>query len=311
MKRKVSISIYCLQLKYGDMRALEIAKEIGADAVDYSLDFWNSTPVHEMYDYRVKSSPYYGSDEDIIAYFTNIKKHADELGIEICQTHGRGAGFKNIPDEDADLIRNARIDCLATKTLGAPVCVIHAVTSIFMGPNPDPQLMHDLNFDMFNKILVFAKQYGIKVATETFGDAVEYDACDFFGQIEEFMKTYNRIRSAGDNAKYFTTCVDTGHSNKAMRYGNPTAADVIRRIGSDISVLHLNDNDTFTDQHKIPCTGTIDFNDVFNALDEVGYNGVYNMEIGLGQHFGEGFEIEEAEFAIKVMRHILKQRYGE
>lgn len=150
----------------------------------------------------------------------------------------------------------------------------------------------------------------IIIATETFGDAVKFNSCDFFGNINEFIITYNRVSAVKDFEKYFKICVDTGHSNKAMRFGNPTPADVIRMLGKNIVALHLNDNDTFTDQHKIPRTGTIDWDDVLNALDEIGYDGIYNMELALS-HFGKDFEIEEAEFAIKVMRKILKDHYGE
>ena len=64
-----------------------------------------------------------------------------------------------------------------------------------------------------------------------------------------------------------------------------------------------------TDQHKIPKTGCIDWDDVFAALDEVGYTGVYNMELNL-RHFGEDMMEETAAFAVKVMRNILKERYG-
>ena len=32
-----------------------------------------------------------------------------------------------------------------------------------MGANADPALMRDLNFDMFTRILPYAKQYGVKV----------------------------------------------------------------------------------------------------------------------------------------------------
>ena len=70
----------------------------------------------------------------------------------------------------------------------------------------------------------------------------------------------------------------------------------------------MNDNDMITDQHKIPMTGTINWNDVFNALDEVGYNGYYNMELSL-DWFGEDLMKDSAEFAVKVMRHFLKRRY--
>ena len=109
--------------------------------------------------------------------------------------------------------------------------------------------------------------------------------------------------------EHFTVCVDTGHSNKAMRYGNPTPADVIRRLGKSVTLLHLNDNDTLTDQHKIPKTGCIDWNGVMDALDEIGYGGIYNMELNL-RHFGDNFLIETAEFAVKVMRNMLTERYG-
>ena len=38
MDRLVGISIGALQKKYGDIRAIEIASEIGADAVDFAID---------------------------------------------------------------------------------------------------------------------------------------------------------------------------------------------------------------------------------------------------------------------------------
>lgn len=301
VERKVGISTKYLQEKYGDKKALEIAAKIGADAVDFSLDIKN--------DYRNKDSIYSEDEEAVISYYKDLKEYADNVGLIISQTHGRHSGFKNIKEEDDALVENSRLDCLATATLGAPVCVIHNSTSIYMGADPDPKLMHTLSFDMYSRIIPFAKQYEIKIATETFGDAVAYNSCDFFGNIEEFEKAYNRIDEVAELRDYFAVCVDTGHSNKAMRYGNPTPAEVIRRLGSKVEVLHLNDNDTFIDQHKIPMTGVIDWNEVFNALDEINYNGVYNMELNL-KHFGENFLVETAEFAIKVMKNFLANRYG-
>lgn len=299
MDRKVGLSIVRLQNVYGDRRALEIAKEIGADAVDFNLD---------NKDYRNPDCIYSKGDEAVIEYYKGLKAYADELGLIISQTHGKLPGFINNKEEDDALVENSRLDCLATAVLGAPVCVIHNASSISMGANPDPELMHHLSFDMFTRILPYAKEYGVKIATETFGDAVEYESCDFFGNIDEFMKAYEDIKAIEEYRDYFTVCVDTGHSNKAMRYNNPTPGDVIRRIGSDIDVLHLNDNDTLTDQHKMPMTGCIDWDDVFDALDEVGYKGIYNMEVKLA-HFGDDFLIEHAEFAVKLMKYMLKKRY--
>lgn len=302
-QRKIGISTGSLQRRYGDMGALQIAKNAGADAVDFSL--------YQTKEYDVKNpeSVYGKSDEEIISHFTKIKNYAEEIGIEICQTHGRITGFKNIKAEDDVLVENIKRDLLSTKALGAPVCVVHTTTTIHMGVDCEPKLMQDLDFEMFTRVLPYAKQYGVKLATETFGDAANFNACDFFGNINEFIKAYNRVCAVEDYKNYFTICMDTGHSNKAQRFnGNPSAADVIRMLGSNISVLHLNDNDSIADQHKIPLSGNIDWNDVFDALDEVGYQGVYNMEVDL-RWYGEELMQDSAAFAVKVMRNILDNRY--
>ena len=302
MKRLVGISIGSLQEKYGDRRALEIVSEIGADSADFSLEF-------DRNDYRNKDCVYSKGDDAVREYYLSLKEYADSLGIIIGQTHGKLPGFRNIKAEDDALVENSRLDCIATAALGSPVCVIHNATSIFLGPDPDPELMHKLSFDMFSRIIPYAIENGIKIATETFGDAVRFSACDFFGNMAEFEKAYNAVKAVDELKDGFTVCVDTGHSNKAMRYNNPKPADVIRRLGKEVTVLHLNDNDTLTDQHKIPMTGTIDWKDVFDALDEIGYSGIYNMELAL-RHFGKDFQYETAEFAVKLMRYILKERYG-
>lgn len=301
--KKIGISIGQLQRIYGDRGALEVAAQIGADSVDFTTHYYDK----RIWDFREPSSIYAQGDEAVVQYCTELKKYADSLGIIIGQTHGRGDGFLNDKELDDALVENARLDLLAASALGAEVCVVHNVTSIHHGPNPDPKMMRNLSFDQYTRMLPYAAKYKVKLATETFGDAVRYNSVDFFGDVKEFLMTYNRISAASEYREWFTMCMDTGHTNKASRFGNPKVGDVIRMLGSDITVLHLNDNDTLTDQHKIPMTGTIDWNDTMNALDEIGYNGIYNMELHL-PHFGQGFEVETAAFAVKVMRNMLKNR---
>ena len=68
---KVGLSTGFLQRKYGDREALRIAKEAGADAVDFSLD-----GVHSC---DKESSVYSRAEEEIIAYFSDLKEFAKEL----------------------------------------------------------------------------------------------------------------------------------------------------------------------------------------------------------------------------------------
>jgi len=302
MKRKVGISLFNLQTMYGDRRALEIAHEIGADAVDFNLC--------DAYDYRRAGNLYAKSEDEIRAYFSDLRRYAASMGLEIYQTHGRGTGFKNIPDEDNALVENARLDCIATAALGARYCVLHTCTTIVLDLSVGSALMHQLHDDMFLRILPYAVENDVVIATETFGDATGKGCCDFFGNMSEFFPAYERIAAHKEFADHFCVCMDVGHTNKATRFhNNPHPEDAIRLLGSRIRVLHLHDNDTMTDQHKIPMTGCINWNAVMDALDEIGYDGVYNLEVVL-THFGKDFAIEEARFAVLVMRQILKTRYS-
>lgn len=165
MQKKISISIWQLQRKYGDREALRIAKEIGADAVDLGLD--------PTYDVRNAESVYAGTEEEVKTYFSSLKEYADQLGIQICQTHGRVSGYKNQEAEDEIFRKNTRFDCIATAALGAPVCVIHGVTTM-LHMDASPEFMRDLNFKMFQDVIPYAKKAGIKFATETFGDVHGY-----------------------------------------------------------------------------------------------------------------------------------------
>ena len=300
-KRTPALCIGAFQRIYGDAEAIKEVADIGITAVDFST-------CSKKFDYRSPDSIYAKGDDAVTEYFSGIKEIADKNGVTVCQTHGRMSGFRGDAERDEALIRNARLDILAAKALGSPVSVIHAVTTINMGIDCPAEVYHRLIYDMFCRILDMAAKENIIIATETFGDAL--GICDFFGNIDEFEESYRRVCDAG-YADHFKICVDTGHSNKAMRFGNPTPADVIRRLGKNIVCLHLNDNDTLTDQHKIPCTGCIDWNDVLCALDEVGYDGYYNMELVLDRYFGKGFIKEEAAFAMKVMKNLLKDKYGE
>ena len=299
--KKIGISVGRLTELYGVDRMLELVAEIGADCIDFSLN---------KEDYRKKSSIYSHSDEEIIEHYKRIGERARECGVEISQTHGRIRSYINDPTEDAAALENARRDIIATKAMGAPVTVMHGPTTCRLGADAPAELMHDLAFSFFDSALAFAAEQGVMLATETFGDATGLGVCDFFGNTDEFIKLYDRVMRESEHSAYFTACVDTGHSNKAMRYNdNPTPANVIRACGGRVSCLHLNDNDSLTDQHKPPMTGIIDWEDVLCALDEIGYEGVYTMELAL-KCFGEGLELETAAFAIKIMRNMLQRHYA-
>lgn len=303
MKREVSLSIGAFQRHLGPKGALDLAKEIGLDAVDFDL---------LRYDYSNETGLYRKSEDEIASFFDDIRKHGEAIGVRIGQTHGRIKGYNLDEAHNENEKRGARLDLLATKMLGAPYCVMH---SVHLGLDARAEDQRSYNDRMFDDYLTFAKEFGVKLATETFGDTQTPDGrcgIDFFGDKTEFLNAYNGISSRNGNAPYFCTCMDTGHTNKAARFeGEPLPHEMIYALGSSIECLHLNDNDSMTDQHKLPLSGNIDWRLVMEALRDVGYEGTYNMELELGR-YGKSLDMlrAHAEFSVRVMKNILSEFYG-
>ena len=292
----ISISTGQLQNIFGEKEAIKKAKEAGADGVDFNL--WSA-----IYDVNNENSIYAKSEDEFTSYFTDIKNYADSLNMKIFTTHGNGTGYKNVKNEDALLVKNVLKDLEATKLLGSEICVIHTAGNYHLPPETPENKMHEFNYELFDKTLPRAKELGVKLATETFGSSSRYGCVDFFGNIKNFINGF--IPLYEKYGETFCICVDTGHTNLAVNFDNPEVCEVIKMLNKHVKALHLHDNNGLKDQHKIPGTGDIDWVKVLTALKDISYCGAYNLEVSI-THYGTDFAFEEATFAVKVLKQLLK-----
>lgn len=290
--KKLSISCGSIVRKYGIERGLEICKKSGFDAVDYDLEA-----------YRLNDDIYSGSEDAFVSHFTRIKSVADSLELEIGQTHGRCESYDPVDTARADWFHKiTEKDMKASAILGSPACVVHFINSSRFGKQP-AEKMRQISEEMYNNIIPFADESKVKIALETFGAArVSGDRIrDFFADPDEFLWQYNNMKT-----KYKTICVDTGHTHEAGSFWVPPVEDMIRKLGSDISILHLHDNTGHWDDHLLPGMGSINWPAVFDALDEIGYSGNYNCELRIN-FFGDMLE-DFVSFAGKYMRKFVDSR---
>lgn len=290
--KKISISCGSIVRKYGIERGLEICKKSGFDAVDYDLEA-----------YRLNDDIYGGSEDAFVSHFTRIESVADSLQLEIGQTHGRCESYDPVDTARADWFHKiTEKDMKASAILGSPACVVHFINSSRFGKQP-AEKMRQISEEMYNNIIPFAEESKVKIALETFGAArVSGDRIrDFFADPDEFLWQYNNMKT-----KYKTICVDTGHTHEAGSFWVPPVEDMIRKLGSDISILHLHDNTGHWDDHLLPGMGSINWPAVFDALDEIGYSGNYNCELRIN-FFGDMLE-DFVSFAGKYMRKFVDSR---
>jgi len=266
--KTIGITCSALVKQYGIDRTFRLCKESGFNAVDFGLDSL----------YRLGDDVYGGSDDAFESHFDMIKRKAAEYELIISQTHGRCCPYH--PNDEAYNRNTDKLNALdlrATAHLGAPACVIHFLESSAWGKK-SPEVMHEQTARMFDAALPYAEQYKVSIAMETFGAARIKGARirDFFADPTEFKRQFDRL-----NTTYKTICVDTGHTHEAESFWVPAPEDMIRMLGKDISVLHLHDNNGHWDDHLLPGMGNIHWDSVFDALDDVGYSGVYNFELGI------------------------------
>ena len=290
--RKIGMSCLPGFLKqYGIDRSLEIIKESGFDAVDFSL-----------MQYGLRGKIYGGSEDEFCSHFDAIRKKAEDLELEISQTHGRTCMYEMKNDAyNADAIEVSKLDLKATAILGAPSCVIHFPSTSVTGMQ-SPAFMQEITSNIFDSLVPYAEEYKVNIAYETFG-AANLDGSrtvQYFANPDAFMKQFDAL-----DTKYKTICVDTGHTHEVESFWLPSPEEIIKNFGKNVTLLHLHDNSGKKDDHLLPGLGNINWPAVFDALDEIDYTGVCNFELiyNLGK-----YQEDFARFVGRYLRKFVDRR---
>lgn len=85
-------------------------------------------------------------------------------------------------------------------------------------------------------------------------------------ELEELISVNDKLR----------VCFDVNH------LFNDTHTAFVKRLGSRIVHTHISDYDFAEERHWFPGEGGINWPEVYAALKEAGYTGVWNYEVGLG-----------------------------
>lgn len=253
---KISTETASIRKHVSHAKAIEYIAKAGFDAFDFTMT--------EMVGVDWKERKLFTSDSPLagneyLKYVRELKKVADSFGIECNQSHAPFLAGKT--NELMDYFKRS-LEC--TKELGGKICIIH----------PDNWWSAEENAQMYNKLLPYAKEYGVKIATENMWDwdyeldQATVSACSHH---DDFLK---HIKAVNDD--YLVACVDLGHAE--MRGLNTSAVEMIETLGSHVQALHIHDIDLHDDNHQIPFSLNIEYEPIVKALKNVGYNGYFTLE---------------------------------
>lgn len=252
---KISTEIDSAAQKIGEEKTIEYLAKAGFDAWDFSMfsmanyDWSKGTLVESSH--PLASSQY-------LSFARKLKQIGLDNGIVCNQSH---APYPvRVPEIRAYLKR--AIEC--TAEAGGQICIIH----------PDNNKGAEENAEMYLELLPFAKECGVKIATENMWnwnrekDEASFAAC-------ATPESFNAHLDAVDDA-FFVACLDIGHAE--MKGLHTSAEKMIVALGDRLCALHIHDNDKWHDSHQIPFSMDINFEAVVAALKKIKYNGYFTLE---------------------------------
>ena len=290
---KISMNISMLYAKYtrdDKIKCMQVCKDAGFDAVDFSLtEMIDDGSEFNRDDYR----------EIALAY----RKAADEMGLEINQTHAPYS-FKNWDDKDhydnviyPRILRSLEISSF----LGADTVVVHPLHYAEYHGAEDEWFERNMAF--YRGLIPYCREYKIRCAVENMWRRdprrrnIVHDTCS---SIPDFLRYIDTL-----DDECMVACLDVGHVGLPLQ--DDEAHDFVRALGGKrLHALHVHDNDYQGDQHLLPYRGKMDWAELGRALGEIDYDGYLTYEVGgaLIATVDDEFIPTTMKYALDVGRHI-------
>ena len=278
---KISTEIGSIASHIGEEKAVELVAKTGFDAWDFSM-----FDMCERKNGVLVPTSHPTAQNNYLSFARKLKQIGLDNGIECNQGH---APFPSIP-QSIDWLKRA-IECVAEA--GGDICIIHPMN------NGTPQE----NAEMYFKLLPFAKEHNVKIATENMWNWYENAEHSTFAACATPESFNAHLDAVNDD--YLVACLDIGHAE--MKGSETSAPEMIRGLNKRLKALHIHDNDKLHDSHQLPFSMNIDFAAIVDALQEIGYDGYLTLE---ASRYLNDFDISEIEAGVKnLYNSVEKMRY--
>lgn len=267
MEISVSTSIAGLLRAVELQEALETAAEAGFRLLDFPLSVFSRAP----------DSPL--RRPDWLGWAEELNKLLAGMGFRVTQAHATWdqAVPQDLNETPPDPIYARTI--AACRALGCGKLVFHPPLYFF--PTVDQmerQRVMDWDIRWFRALLPDLERHGVTALIENMFDYRQVQPAG--GPPFPFTTPEDMVELCdGVNSPWVRLCLDTGHGNIAGQ----DVPGMVRAYGDRLQALHLNDNygkigPIYEDLHLFPGYGSLDWGEIFRALRENSFSGVFNLE---------------------------------
>jgi sugar phosphate isomerase/epimerase len=220
----------------------------------------------------------------ICSYFVPEKAPARKRLVDLA------AHDENSRNREVQLLIDWGKQC-AAKSI--PVIVAHPGGVNGYRDKQEFKKISEINRRVFSELAEAFKTFGVKIAVENMGKAAP-EGYAFGARAEELLGLIQKIDSP-----CIGICLDTSHANNVEGFDTP---GFIREAGEKLFATHLSDNLGGHDDHLMPYSGSVKWGKIFEALKEINYNGLLNLEIPGENKCPMEIRRIKAKYAFEMMR---------
>lgn len=217
--------------------------------------------------------------EDKQRAIEDIARTIGELGVSIPQAHALLQA--NVAGTDADKreddIRTVLRHIDISAAIGAKTVVVHPGQDISFTESAKSSL-YSKNVDGFRRLAEHAGEKGLRIGIENMHDAPGRPGMRAFGvYANEILELIDSI-----GLENVGIIIDTDHTSRQKL----DPAVFIREAGKKLFGTHMSDCDGTgaVVTHRTPGAGTVEWPGVVKALKDIGYDGLFNLEIPGERH---------------------------
>ncbi len=213
--------------------------------------------------------------EDPERSFKALRNMCGRLRVSIPQMHGP---MFNVCMEEEKRRPEMELTKRAMRwvhVLGVKWMVFHPGSSSIAEDDGALEEVRQRNRELIVELLEAAQGLGVGIALENLFDEKVQGRRVYGSTPSELLWLVHNT-----DPQRVGVCWDTGHAN-VQRLDQSRA---IRTLKGYLVATHIADNDTSGDQHLLPFEGNVDWKAVTTALKEIGYDGLFNLEIGNAVH---------------------------
>ena len=195
-----------------------------------------------------------------------LKNEADRLGMTFVQAHSQGGN--PLKADDGEYVKFLVDATVRSVEICAELGIKNTVAHPGMRRGLSKDDWFELNREFYKKLFPIMEATGVNVLIEN-STAVNLGE-KYFANTGRDMRDF--LEFVGHPQLH--ACWDTGHGNCE----GFSQYEQLTTLGDQLYAIHYNDNQGKGDQHLIPYFGTINHDEIINALIDIDYKGYFTLE---------------------------------